>query len=194
MGIIFENKSLKRKLIFMKLLKSFVVVVGLLGLLCSKALLAQNLEPKLKAKVETNIKSEFGVVSYDILKLFSIEPKESNDLNTLFSIKSNIAQHGYIYIGRANSMKDKFDYIIIFDKTWTVKKVKVLIYREQHGRQIGEARWLAQFVGFKLSDRPKIGVEIDGITGATISATSLTSDISKVLETLAKNKQKGILK
>ncbi len=152
---------------------------------------SQNFDPKLDAKVRTHIKAEWQLDDFSLKYVLRVDDTYKNEqLNTLFSIPSR----GFVYVGRANSMKDKFDYLILFDKSFTIQKVKVLIYREQHGRQIGEKRWLAQFEGLKLESRPKLGENVDGITGATISASSITSDIHRVLDIINKSIKKGELK
>jgi Na+-translocating ferredoxin:NAD+ oxidoreductase RnfG subunit len=100
---------------------------------------------------------------------------------------------GYAYVAQAPSMKNVFDYLVIFNKELSIKKTKVLIYREQHGRQIGTARWLSQFTGMNTEDRPYLGGQVDGISGATISAKSMTMSVSKVLAVLATVKEQGYL-
>ena len=100
---------------------------------------------------------------------------------------------GYAYVAQAPSMKNVFDYLVIFNKELSIEKTKVLIYREQHGRQIGTARWLSQFTGMNTEDRPYLGKEVDGISGATISAKSMTMSVNKILAVLATVKEKGYL-
>lgn len=100
---------------------------------------------------------------------------------------------GYIYVSKAPSMKNVFDYLVIFNENLSIEKAKVLIYREQHGRQIGAARWLSQFKGLETKDRPVLGEDIDGISGATISATSMTKAINNLLKALDSVKTQGLL-
>lgn len=100
---------------------------------------------------------------------------------------------GYIYVSKAPSMKNVFDYLVLFNKNLSIEKAKVLIYREQHGRQIGTARWLSQFKGLETEDRPVLSENIDGISGATISATSMTKAINNLLKALDIVKIQGLL-
>ena len=81
-------------------------------------------------------------------------------------------------------MKNVFDYALVFDSDLRTIKAKVLIYREKHGRQIGTPRWLNQFNDLGLDDKPELGVNIDGISGATISVKSMTDSVREVLETV----------
>ena len=64
------------------------------------------------------------------------------------------------------------------------EKSKILIYREDHGRQVGSQRWLKQFIGRKSGEKLVYGKDIDGISGATVSAKSMTLAVNNVLESL----------
>ena len=91
------------------------------------------------------------------------------------------------------SPENVFDYIVVFNTDLILEKAKVLIYREQHGRQIGTVRWLSQFKGMDVADRPELGKEVDGISGATISAKSMTNAVHDLLVALEDVKSKGFL-
>lgn len=91
----------------------------------------------------------------------------------------------YLYWGQAPSMKNIFDYALMLDENWTILKAKVLIYREQHGRQIGAARWLKQFEGYSIQNYTELPEGIDGISGATISTTNMVKAVQSVLEELS---------
>lgn len=99
---------------------------------------------------------------------------------------------GYAYIGEAASMKNVFDYVILFEPDLRIKKSKVLIYREDYGRQIGSQRWLKQFIGLHAGDSVDYGENIDAISGATISARSMTIATRNVLESIAILKENNI--
>ena len=111
----------------------------------------------------------------------------------LFAIKHGDEIKGYAYVDQAPSMKNVFDYLVIIDKDWQIQKAKVLIYREQHGRQIGSSRWLSQFIGMTTEDRPELGNEVDGISGATISSRSMTNAVHDLLATLDQAKKEKLI-
>jgi len=69
-----------------------------------------------------------------------------------------------------------------------------LIYREEHGKQIGSQRWLKQFIGLSSTDNPSYGENIDAISGATISASSMTMAVGNVLKSIQILKQKKLVK
>ena len=52
---------------------------------------------------------------------------------------------------------------------------------EVRGRQIDGKTFLKQFVGRKPGDRLRLGVDIDGITGATKTACKYVEGVNEVL-------------
>lgn len=85
----------------------------------------------------------------------------------------------FVYIGKARSKFEAFDYMVLFDENKTIKLVRVLVYRENYGGEIGSKRWLRQFIGI---DKPKYMV--DAISGATISVHSMKTSINRLLRLL----------
>ena len=153
--------------------------------------------PVLKGKIEKAVASiyqsdnlEFQAVEIDDA---TSELSPSKLSGNLFKVTTDGKFTGYAYVAQAPSMKNVFDYLIVLDKAFSIEKAKVLIYREQHGRQIGTARWLSQFKGMGIDDRPELGNGVDGISGATISARSMTVAVNDLLTTLSMVKEKGIL-
>lgn len=71
---------------------------------------------------------------------------------------------------------ETFDYIVIYNTDFEIKKVDISNYGGQYGYEICRAKWLKQFEGstndFKLNDN------IDGISGATVSAQFLIDDLN----------------
>lgn len=157
------------------------------------------INPRLQKKIDTAILSTYEVES-NVLKNIVIPDKINSETpivlaeNNLFEIYNNTNLIGYMYLGEAPSMKRKFDYIVMFNTHFTIKKSKVLIYREEHGKQIGSQRWLKQFIGLSLDDNPTYGENIDAISGATISASSMTKAVGDVLKSIQILKEKEIIK
>tara|TARA_B100001094_G_C17860029_1_gene636948 strand:+ start:71 stop:517 length:447 start_codon:yes stop_codon:yes gene_type:complete len=95
---------------------------------------------------------------------------------TLFYI-SNVDDK--VFIGHARSKFDTFDYMVLLDKDNTIKLVRILVYREDYGGEIGSKRWFRQWIGIKQ----RVNF-VDAISGATISINSLKYSINKLLDTL----------
>jgi Na+-translocating ferredoxin:NAD+ oxidoreductase RnfG subunit len=76
---------------------------------------------------------------------------------------------------------DKFDFMVLYNMDKTINKVRVLIYREDHGGEIGSKRWLRQFEGKSIKNSKSLYQEVDGISGATLSSNAITNEIKSSL-------------
>lgn len=151
---------------------------------------------KVNTKVNSALAKTFGSEEIELTP-FPLALRINSDLekgweDTFYRIhnKQGVAL-GYIFVDQGPSMKNIFDYCVIFDNDLEILNTKVLIYREQHGRQIGTKRWLSQFFGYSLQNRPSLGVDIDGVSGATISCRNFTNSIHDLLEQLDELKKNG---
>jgi len=72
---------------------------------------------------------------------------------------------------------DKFDFLVLYNSDKTINKVRVLIYREDHGGEIGSKRWLKQFEGKSIDHLNTLNKDVDGISGATLSCNAITKEI-----------------
>ena len=86
-------------------------------------------------------------------------------------------QTDIVYIGTSRSKFEDFEFMVLFDKDKTIKLVKVLVYRENYGGEIGSKRWLRQWIGV---NEPKPFV--DAISGATISVHSIKNSINILIK------------
>tara|TARA_B110000046_G_scaffold173759_1_gene196740 strand:+ start:88781 stop:89326 length:546 start_codon:yes stop_codon:yes gene_type:complete len=174
-------------------------VILTLLILCSSIGIAQNSDwsPILKGKVDKALTTLYASekLSFETVEIDELTdeatPVELNE--HLFKVFADGIFKGYAYVAQAPSMKNVFDYLVVFNTDLSIEKAKVLIYREQHGRQIGTARWLSQFKGMTTADRPELGKHVDGISGATISAKGMTNAINDLLSSLTFVKEKGII-
>lgn len=141
---------------------------------------------KLLKKVNKEVKNVFDITDFK-LKSIKIEDAINNKLpskigvNSLFKIESNLKLIGYAYIDKAPSKTDEFDYLILLDENLIITKTKVLVYREDYGGEIGSKRWLKQFIGKTSVDTLKYEKDIIAISGATISALSMTKSVNSFL-------------
>jgi len=144
---------------------------------------------KIEALIEKEIHATFGIenytkhvvaIAFEINEKLPIKITEEN----FFKIKFKEKVLGYYYVGQAFGKADYFDFIVIFDTDLIVSKVKVLVYREDHGGEIRSKRWLKQFSGKSKDAELKYHTDIVGISGATISASAMTNEINKLLKTM----------
>jgi len=105
---------------------------------------------------------------------------------------------GYLFIGRVMTCRagvcmpsvenenlfEFFDYFILYDKDGKVLFVKVYNYEATHGQEITSDAWLRQFKGYNGRQMLKPGVNIDAISGATISVSAITENVIEVTQNL----------
>ncbi|MBL4939744.1 MAG: FMN-binding protein [Lutibacter sp.] len=139
--------------------------------------------------IAKQVNEVFNVDSY-IKQSVAISEEINNTLpvkitdDNFFKISTENSFLGYYYLGRAYGKADYFDFIVIFDEKLIVSKVKILIYREDHGGEVGSRRWLKQFKGKTTNDNLKYQKDIAAISGATLSARSMTNEVNKLLKTI----------
>ncbi len=113
---------------------------------------------------------------------------------------NNAGAFKYLYVGRVNSCRagscfiasnetnnghaEYFDYYILYDANKTVQDVRVFNYQATHGHEVTAKGWLKQFIGHDGSESLQVNSNIDAISGATISAHAITSDIEIKTKTL----------
>lgn len=154
--------------------------------------------PRLMQKLNAAVEGTFAIQDFN-LEIVSVNSKINNltavelGKENLYVIKKEGTLIGYAYLGQAPSMKNIFDYTVLLTPDLQIKKSKVLIYREDYGRQIGSQRWLKQFIGKKAGEKLGYGEDVDAIAGATISAKSMTKAVNDVLASVKVLQQKGIL-
>ena len=70
-------------------------------------------------------------------------------------------------------------YLTCFNMDGQLINAHIVKYREDYGYEVGNRRWLNQFLGLIASSDYKVGKNIDGISGATISVNSVTRGINR---------------
>ena len=169
---------------YSKILFLFIVIY-------SVGLMSFNLSPRLQKKVSKEIKLAFNVEKFSLEKI-TVSSEINEELihkingENFFKINNNQELIGYAFIEKAPSKTDEFDYLVLFDASLIIKKAKVLVYREDYGGEIGSKRWLKQFIGRTKTDRLKYEKDIIAISGATISANSMTIAVNNLLQTIEK--------
>lgn len=81
----------------------------------------------------------------------------------------------------APSRSEKFSYLLYFTSTRKITGIDVLEYRENYGYEIDHSYFKNQFMGENNPDKIIFGRSIQNISGATISARSITNSIHDLL-------------
>ena len=143
------------------------------------------LAKRIHKKVAKEVKAIFSVEDFKLIDA-PIEIPFSPFLvgQQMNEIKANDELLGYAFLGTAPSKTDTFEYLILFDPSFTIKKATILIYREDYGGEIASKRWLSQFVKKQSNDAFVFGNNISAISGATISVQSMTASVNHVFSSL----------
>lgn len=177
-------------------MKTYIKIGSLLVVMCM--ITSFGLPKNISKKVNKEISSVFEITDFKT-EMISVSETINAKLptkiqqNNLFKVIDDAALVGYFYVGKAPSKTDQFDYLVVFDHELNVVKTKVLIYREDYGNEIGSKRWLKQFIGKTSDDKLVYGQNIDAISGATISANSMTFAMSHLLKTITILKAEQVL-
>lgn len=160
--------------------------------------MSYGLPKNIEKKVNKEISEAFGFQTFelkerDIAKDVAKQLPSVFEINNFFEIQKDQLLIGYAYISKAPSKTDQFDYLILLDKELIIMRTKVLAYRENYGGEIGSKRWLQQFEGKSFKSDIEYGNNIVAISGATISAHSMTNAVNNLLQSLKILKQKNIL-
>ena len=151
-----------------------------------------NFNPRLLQK-ELNIllcDEDYRMQEIQLPDSITVDSKVSGKFFTIMCIRE---EKYHAYVGRVNNRRsgdysnqinnasegeyEYFDYFILFDSQVRVRVVRVYNYEATYGHEITVKSWLNQFIGFDGTKTLRLGKEIDSISGATISAKSITDDI-----------------
>lgn len=114
-----------------------------------------------------------------------IAQKSSQSIN--FSYKSvyiaekNGDRLGYAIIDQVKGKSKFIKYLVAIDPEGTIKGIEILTYSETQGAEIRHKSFRKQFIGKKGNDPLRLGIDIDTITGATISCRSITDGVRKIM-------------
>ncbi|MGB1971889.1 MAG: FMN-binding protein [Flavobacteriaceae bacterium] len=143
------------------------------------------LAKRIQKRMNKEITSVFSVENFT-LESSTIKIKQTPFLinYSLQEIKVDNQLQGYAFLGTAPSKTDTFEYLVLFDPTFIIKKASVLVYREDYGGEIASKRWLSQFVNKQDKSTFVYGDNISAISGATISVQSMTTSMNHVFSSL----------
>ena len=99
----------------------------------------------------------------------------------LWTILSKDSTSYYAILDNVKGKSMPITFMVILDKNGSIINTSIIKYREAYGGEVGNERWLAQFVNRNNNSSYRVGKNIDGITGATISVNSLSKGIQKIV-------------
>lgn len=118
-----------------------------------------------------------------IEKVEAVVSDLKSDPLEIYRVSKTNGEIFYAVFTQAQGRYEMFDYLVAVDLKFTIKTIRVLKYRSEHGGEIASKKWLEQFENYS-SGELRYKKEISALSGATISANSIVADIPKVLKIL----------
>jgi Na+-translocating ferredoxin:NAD+ oxidoreductase RnfG subunit len=140
-----------------------------------------------KEKAISHIKKSLKTQQVDLIQEIEVADEFlSENAIVIYSFKQdNNTEINYAIFREAKGKHDKFDYLVISNSDQIVTNVRIIKYRSEHGGEITSKKWLRQFTGYSKG-KLKYKTDISAISGATVSANSITNDIPQVIDILRK--------
>lgn len=133
--------------------------IALMAMLLMAA--AYDIDTKLNKKLEKSLKATWPEMELQ----YQAHPDDSE----VYEVYEGKEQIGYFVLAEASSKFDVFDYMVAFDLQGQIVRPHILIYREDYGGEICSKRWLKQFIGLDDEAPMQLGLDVQNVTGATIS-------------------------
>ena len=83
--------------------------------------------------------------------------------------------------------------MVVLNKDLSIKKVNILVYREDYGGEICSPTFLKQFNGKNYQSKLKLGDDVQGISGATISCRQSISGVKIITKKAKLLRENGYL-
>ncbi len=93
---------------------------------------------------------------------------------------------GYAFVDEVWGYWGPIRFVVCLDPGGVVLDVVVLELREARGRPIAGHRFLRQYRGRRPGEPLRLGREIHGVTGATVSSRAVTDGVRRVLDRFAR--------
>ena len=97
----------------------------------------------------------------------------------LWKISEKDSLVGLAILDNAKGKSLPITFITFYDQESNIIGSHIVKYREDYGWEVGNRRWLNQFLGLDHESVYTVGKNIDGISGATISVNSITRGIKR---------------
>ena len=139
----------------------------------------------IQKKLNTAIQYTYQTTNFSLINVLDssvlIPSGEVACLGQTYRVVDADSLLGFAHFGSGMGRYESFEFVVLYDATRIIRQVEVLVYRSDHGFEIMNKRWLAQFSG-KTGCGLLYGKDIDAISGATLSGTSLVNSIAAICE------------
>jgi len=97
---------------------------------------------------------------------------------------------GYLIIDRVIGKHEAIRFAVGINANGTIKQIEILEYSESYGYEVREASWRKQFIGKSAASPLQLNVDINNISGATLSSRHLTEGVRRIM-TMYQSSLKG---
>ena len=109
-----------------------------------------------------------------------VKQKFYRDKLYYWTISQDDTTIAYAFLDNVIGKSMPITFLVILNINGDIINTNVIKYREAYGGEVGNRGWLQQFVNRDNNSSYKIGGNIDGISGATISVKSMSKGIQKI--------------
>jgi Na+-translocating ferredoxin:NAD+ oxidoreductase RnfG subunit len=97
----------------------------------------------------------------------------------IWEITQNDSLVGLAYLDNVKGKSQPITFAVFYNSQGKVARSHIIKYREPVGGEVSNQYWLKQFFGKWAQSNYKVGKDIDGISGATISVNAVTRGIHR---------------
>jgi hypothetical protein len=101
---------------------------------------------------------------------------------------------GFAAVGNVVGKDQLITFLVAVDAVDRLRDVDILVYREPYGGEVAYDAWRKQFRGKSAADSLRLGKEIRGISGATISVRAVTAGVRRLLDDLTAWHRSGAIR
>jgi hypothetical protein len=101
---------------------------------------------------------------------------------------------GFALVRNGRGKDQPITFLVAMDPADRVADVDVLVYREPYGGEVAYESWRRQFRGRGAGDSLRVGREIRGIAGATISVNAVTLGVRRAVADLVAWRRSGAIR
>jgi hypothetical protein len=114
--------------------------------------------------------------------------------DTVYRVARKDSLLGFAVVRNVKGKDQPITYLVAVDPLDRLRDIDILVYREPYGGEVAYEAWRKQFRGKSSTDSLRVGREIRGISGATISVHAVTAGVRKALQDLATWHRAGAIK
>ena len=108
-------------------------------------------------------------------------PQAGHGTLSIWAARQGATLLGHVFVDEVIGREDFITYAVGIRANGQLLPVRVLEYRESHGGEIRNPRWLAQFAGRSNVQQLRFGTDIKNIAGATLSSEHVTAGVRRIL-------------